>query len=152
MNGYVSIPVPEVYYRKILDHLLTLMTERQVDSPTPATVTEESAPAQPRRSWSDEQWRRVWRDLRPDTRELLVVIAEQPSEWVPINALVSALGTSREVQSALSSFTKRAKRQGMTWWPFEAVADVESGGRFRYRMDETTANTVRELAQDDQGG
>jgi hypothetical protein len=150
MSTYVSISVPEAHYREMLDHLVSLMSERETESESPAAVTEESVSAPPERRWSDEAWERVWRDLRDDTRQALVVIAEQPDEWVPVSALNSALGSSREVQNALSSLTKRAKKHGLTKWGFDAVQAAETG-RFRYRMDERTATIVLELAGADRG-
>jgi hypothetical protein len=148
MSTYVSISVPEDHYREMLDHLRSLMAPRQLESPSPAAVNEESASSPPGRRWSDETWERVWRDLRDDTRQVLVVIAGQPDEWVPVSELVSALGSSRELQSALSSLTKRAKKHGLTKWGFDAVQDAETG-RCHYRMDERTATIVLELARAD---
>jgi hypothetical protein len=124
------------------------MSQSHVESPTPEAV--ESVSVQARRRWTGEEWSRLWRDLRDDTQQLLVVIAEQPGEWVPITALVRVLDSSRQVQSALSSFTKRAKKHGLPKWPFEAVTDLEAG-HFRYRMDEKTAAIVLELARANRG-
>jgi hypothetical protein len=150
MNGYV-ISVPEAHYRATLEYLLSLMNERPVETPAPSALTEASAIPQPGRRWSEDEWRRVWRDLRGDTKQLLVVIAKQPNEWVPISVLNNTLDSSREVQNALSSLTKRAKKHGLPKWGFEAVPDVESDGKFRYRMDQATADLVLELARADQG-
>jgi hypothetical protein len=154
MGTYVSLSVPEPYHREMLAHLLSLMNQTDVEAappaPAPAAAADESVSAPSDRRWSDETWSLVWRDLRDDTRQVLVVVAEQSDEWVPVDALNDALGSSRDVQSALSSLTKRAKKHGLTKWGFEAVPDAGTG-RFRYRMDKSTAAIVLGLARGQAG-
>ena len=147
MSAYVSISVPEPYYRDMLHHLVSVMKQAGVESPAPAPPVTEERVAAPsgRPRWSRDEWTLLWRDLRDDTRQLLVVIAEQPDEWVPIGALNDALDSSRQVQNALSSLTKRAKKHGLHKWGFEAVIDPETNW-YRYRMDAPTAAIVIELA------
>lgn len=67
-------------------------------------------------------------------------------EWVPIAELEDSAGSFREVQSALSSLTKRMKNHGVTKWPFKARKDDRTD-RFVYLMEEATATTVLALAR-----
>jgi hypothetical protein len=143
--------VPEAHYHATLEYLVSVMTESKVETATRPVATEEGASSLPGYRWSEDEWRRLWRDLRADTKQLLVVIAEYPKDWVPISVLNDTLDSSRDVRNALSSLTKRAKKQGLRRWGFEAVPDGESGGAYRYRMDDETADIVVELAPADQG-
>jgi hypothetical protein len=154
MGTHIPIYVPEAHYREMLNRLVSLMTEAQVEPPISAEahmesqmppVSQAAASAQSGRLWSEDEWQKVWPAWRDDTRELLVVIAEHPEEWVSITALEDSLGSFRAVQSALSSLTKRMKKHGLTLWPFEFVKD-DGTGRFAYKMDEATATIVLGLA------
>jgi hypothetical protein len=145
MTDYVSMHVPEIHYGEMLKHLASLMNGAPVATPGLET---KATPAQEDRSWSDDVWRKFWPVMADSTRQLLVVIAEHPGEWVPITALVSSLGTFGAVQGALSSLTKRMnKHDGPDYWPLKVEIDTETG-RARYQMDQSTSSIVLELARD----
>jgi hypothetical protein len=141
MTPYVPLHVPEPYYRDVLAHLVSLMSEpREAPrSRAPALIEADAS--------SDDAWQSAWPDLRDDSRQLMVVLAEHPGEWVPIAAFLDALGSPGAVQGALSSLRKRLKRVG-SGFPFK-IEDVDpETGRSRYRMDTATATIVRQLAED----
>jgi hypothetical protein len=161
MSDYIPIYVPKAHHLEVLTQLVSLMTEAQVESPTPepqvaaATAQVESptpepqvaAPAQNERVWPDDLWRNVWPIVSDGTRKLLVVLAEHAGQRVAITELEGELGSFRAVQSALSSLTKQMKKYGATAWPFTAVKDAGTG-RTVYVMTEAMAIIVIELAQD----
>jgi hypothetical protein len=142
MAEYVPIYVPEVHYRDMVGHLVSLISQTRVESPTPDTEkAEQSDPA-----WNDEVWENVWPAVKEGARKLMVVLAEHPDEWVPITVLNDSLGSSTAVQGSLSSLTKQMKKRGLADWPFEVTTDDQTG-RATYRMDVAIATIVLRLAR-----
>jgi hypothetical protein len=159
MTVYVPLQVPESLYDVMLRHLGSLMSEPNVhssldeqqplDESQDETDVESLSIEQPvgRREWSPELWARIWRELPINPRRVLYYIAERHGSRVHMAELGELLGSSRAVQDALSSFTKRARKWTSSDWPFLAERDTTTG-RFVYDMSESTARIILELARE----
>lgn len=143
MSGHVPIYVPEPHHREMLEHLVSLMTGARAKSPIPSQ-SEEAAAAESDQ-WTDDVWEVVWPAVTPDARKVLVVLAENHDEWVPIAALEESLGSLGAVQGSISSIRKRMKKYEQREWPFEIAPDDRANGRFMYRIDEEMASIVLRL-------
>jgi hypothetical protein len=164
VTDFIPIYAPPEHYRKMMAHLLSLMTETQTESPAetqaeptvPAETEAESptpkpqaaAPAHNARVWPVELWRCVWPLVLEDTRKLCVALAANPGQRVGMPELEEELGSYRAVQSALSSLTSQSKKCGATLWPFDIIKKDPETGRAAYVMNEAMANIVNELARD----
>jgi hypothetical protein len=113
-------------------------------SSQPGTGTAEGPPA-----WSDAELRRLLRVLKSElTPRLLAHLAARPDDWVSIDQLVAALGTTAvRVRGSFSGLTRTIKANfGRPDWPLDVRSKREGHGiHTEYRVDSATASVIQQF-------